>query len=198
MALLYSAAFCWQVGIYFVLAGVLGARLGLVAVATSGFGAVSDLFVLRLFLLHVDRRGLRRRRRQHVVGRQPPARVIAPDLVPRPAPSVPSTTSAIPRLIAALVAGLSLIGQPAPYSAGALGWIALLAIGPQLIGHSSLNYALKYLPTTFVAMATLGEPIGSTVLAFVVLHEQPSLATWIGGALILAGIAAASHASGAP
>ncbi|HJW84161.1 MAG TPA: DMT family transporter, partial [Anaerolineae bacterium] len=108
------------------------------------------------------------------------------------------STSAVTLLIAAMVAGLSFTGQPAPYSAGALGWIALLAIGPQLIGHSSLNYALKYLPTPFVAMATLGEPIGSTILAFVVLHEQPSLATWIGGALILAGIAAASHASGAP
>ena len=106
--------------------------------------------------------------------------------------------SAATLLIAVAVAGLSFTGQPVSYSADALGWIALLAIGPQLIGHSSLNYALKYLPTTFVAVATLGEPIGSTILAFVVLHEQPSLATWIGGALILAGIAAASHASGAP
>ena len=101
--------------------------------------------------------------------------------------------SAMTLLIAAVLAGVSLTGQTAPYSLGALGWIALLAIGPQLMGHSSLNYALRYLPTTFVAIATLGEPIGSTLLAFIVLREQPSLATWIGGALILTGIAAASQ-----
>jgi drug/metabolite transporter (DMT)-like permease len=69
----------------------------------------------------------------------------------------------------------------------------LLAIGPQLMGHSSLNYALRYLPTTFVAIVTLGEPIGSTVLAFIILREQPSFATLIGGTLILTGIAFAAR-----
>lgn len=98
-------------------------------------------------------------------------------------------------LIAAVVSGVSPTGQPTPYSIEALGWIVLLAIGPQLIGHSSLNYGLRYLPTTFIAIVTLGEPIGSTILAFILLREMPPPATWIGGALILIGIAVASRGS---
>ena len=101
--------------------------------------------------------------------------------------------SAVTLLVLSLCAGVSLTGWPAPYSMEALGWIMLLAIGPQLMGHSSLNYALRYLPTTFVAIVTLGEPIGSTVLAFIILREQPSFATLIGGTLILTGIAFAAR-----
>jgi drug/metabolite transporter (DMT)-like permease len=108
------------------------------------------------------------------------------------------SASAVTLLIVAVLAGVSLTGQPTPYSIEALAWVALLAIGPQLIGHSSLNYALRYLPTTFIAIVTLGEPIGSTLLAFILLGEQPAVATWIGGALILIGIVIASRNPASP
>lgn len=74
--------------------------------------------------------------------------------------------------------------------------ILLLAVGPQLLGHSSLNYALGQLSATLVTVAALGEPIGSTVLAFVLLGETPSLLTLGGGVLILVGIALASVGEG--
>lgn len=64
----------------------------------------------------------------------------------------------------------------------------LLAIFPQLIGHSSLNWALKYLPTTYVAIAQMGEPVGSTMLAIVLFKEIPSPLKIIGAVFILAGI----------
>lgn len=64
----------------------------------------------------------------------------------------------------------------------------LLAVVPQIIGHSSFNWALKYLPATFVVVSTLGEPVGSTILAHFILHEVPTLAKIGGGVLILAGI----------
>ncbi|MBC8264600.1 MAG: DMT family transporter [Anaerolineales bacterium] len=70
----------------------------------------------------------------------------------------------------------------------------LLAAVPQIIGHSSYNWALKYLPATFVGVATLGEPIGSTILAYFALKETPSLAKIGGGVLILAGIYVSSRA----
>ncbi|MBN1890609.1 MAG: DMT family transporter [Thermoflexales bacterium] len=73
-------------------------------------------------------------------------------------------------------------------------WILLLALVPQLIGHSSFNWALAYLPATFVAIATLGEPIGSTLLAYVLLGEAPTLAKVVGAGLILAGIVLALSA----
>jgi len=67
-------------------------------------------------------------------------------------------------------------------------WIVLLAILPQLVGHSTYNWALGFLPAALVAVATLGEPIGSTVLAYIILHEHPGVMVLGGGALILGGI----------
>ena len=67
-------------------------------------------------------------------------------------------------------------------------WILLLALVPQLIGHSTYNWALRYLPAALVSITTLGEPIGSAVLAYFILSEAPTLLTIFGGILILAGI----------
>jgi drug/metabolite transporter (DMT)-like permease len=73
-------------------------------------------------------------------------------------------------------------------------WLWLLALGPQIVGHSSLNWALRYLSATYVTIATLGEPIGATLLAWWLLGEPPSYWAALGGMLILAGIAVASRA----
>jgi drug/metabolite transporter (DMT)-like permease len=70
----------------------------------------------------------------------------------------------------------------------------LLAIVPQIIGHSSFNWALRYLPATFVGVGTLGEPVGSAILACFILHEVPTLTKIGGGVLILAGIYLSSRA----
>lgn len=69
----------------------------------------------------------------------------------------------------------------------------LLAIVPQIIGHSSFNWALRYLSATFVTISTLGEPVGATILAYFILRETPSPAEVIGGGLILWGIYIASR-----
>ena len=68
-------------------------------------------------------------------------------------------------------------------------WLVLLALVPQLVGHSSFNWALARLPAVFVAVATLGEPIGATVLAYFLLSETPTTIRIFGAALVLAGIA---------
>ncbi|MEP7134628.1 MAG: DMT family transporter [Chloroflexota bacterium] len=78
--------------------------------------------------------------------------------------------------------------SPLGYSATAYGWIFLLAVIPQLIGHSLFNWLLKYLSATMVSVTTLSEPIGSAILAFIFLKEIPALAVISGGALILIGI----------
>jgi len=74
-------------------------------------------------------------------------------------------------------------------------WLLLLALVPQLLGHSTFNWALRYLPASFVAVTLLGEPIGSTILAFLILREAPSALEIIGGILILAGIYVAARES---
>jgi drug/metabolite transporter (DMT)-like permease len=71
-------------------------------------------------------------------------------------------------------------------------WILLLAVVPQLIGHSTFNWLLKYLPATFVAITTLAEPIGAAILAYFFLQETPTLSVLIGGGFILTGIYLAS------
>jgi drug/metabolite transporter (DMT)-like permease len=84
----------------------------------------------------------------------------------------------------ALVTRQSLTGfAPANYL-----WLFLLALGPQVFGHSSLNWALGYLPAPKVAISILGEPIGSALLAWLVFHERPGVTLFVGGALILYGV----------
>jgi drug/metabolite transporter (DMT)-like permease len=68
-------------------------------------------------------------------------------------------------------------------------WLVLLALVPQLIGHSSFNWALARLPAVSVAVATLGEPIGASILAYFLLGEAPTTLTMLGAVLVLTGIA---------
>lgn len=91
--------------------------------------------------------------------------------------------------------GFTLVEFSQSLLAGGLGWgvcVVLLALVPQLIGHSAYNWALKYLPATFVSVTVLGEPIGSTALAYWLLGETPSPLKLAGGLFILFGIAVAS------
>ena len=67
-------------------------------------------------------------------------------------------------------------------------WLLLLAVVPQLIGHTAFNWALRYVPASLVSIALLGEPIGSTILAMIFLRENPVIFEVIGGIFILAGI----------
>lgn len=83
-----------------------------------------------------------------------------------------------------LLLGERLTGYP-PHT---YGLFALLALGPQLIGHSTLNWSLKYLSAGAVAVATLGEPIGAALIAYWVLGEPLTDMTLVGGGLILAGV----------
>jgi drug/metabolite transporter (DMT)-like permease len=73
-------------------------------------------------------------------------------------------------------------------------WVLLLAAGPQLVGHTSYNYALKYVSATLVTVTLLAEPIGATLLAIPLLSQVPTLPRIIGGACILAGIVLAARA----
>ena len=64
----------------------------------------------------------------------------------------------------------------------------LLAFVPQLIGHTTLNWALKFFSAAFVAVFILGEPIGATILAYFTLGEPVSRSLLLGGTLVLLGI----------
>jgi drug/metabolite transporter (DMT)-like permease len=98
-------------------------------------------------------------------------------------------TAAVALVVMALFSGQPLGGFPMPVY---LAFLAL-ALGPQLLGHTSFNYGLRYLSAAYVAVALLGEPIGSTLLALLILKEVPSGLEIIGGTIILVGIYLASR-----
>ena len=87
------------------------------------------------------------------------------------------------------VSGTRLAGHPV---VGYL-WIGLLAAGPQLLGHTAYNWALRYVSATFVTVTLLAEPIGATLLAIAFLSQVPSVMRVAGGAFILAGIVLAAR-----
>jgi drug/metabolite transporter (DMT)-like permease len=83
-----------------------------------------------------------------------------------------------------LAAGHPLTGYPAQE------WLlfAGLAVGPGLLGHTVLNWALAHLESSVVSVSLLGEPVGATLLAVALLSETPTPATIAGGCVVLAGI----------
>ncbi len=95
--------------------------------------------------------------------------------------------SGIILLLAASAAGIPLAGYPLRE------WTIFLALAliPSGLGHNSYNYALKYLKASVVSVSILGEPIGASILAAILLRELPRVTTVIGGALVLGGIYAA-------
>jgi drug/metabolite transporter (DMT)-like permease len=72
---------------------------------------------------------------------------------------------------------------------------AALALGPMLLGHTGLNWALKHSPAFVVNLTLLGEPVGATMLAALLpgIREVPGVATFVGGAIVLAGILMAAR-----
>ncbi|MFA4948395.1 MAG: DMT family transporter [Candidatus Krumholzibacteriia bacterium] len=93
--------------------------------------------------------------------------------------------------IAAIASGASFTGY---------GWESysacfIMALVCQILGHSLFNWALKYLEATVVTIAVLGEPVGASILAFIILRERAVPTEIIGGAAILAGIFLVLHFS---
>lgn len=97
-------------------------------------------------------------------------------------------------LLTTLALGYSLFG----YSVTTYAMLVLLALVPQLLGHSLLNWSLRFVSATLVTIAILGEPVGATVWAWLILGEAPTITEVVGGVLILAGIFVALYHRGEP
>lgn len=93
-------------------------------------------------------------------------------------------TAAALTLMLVVFQGQSLV----QYDGNTFFWLLLIALVPQTIGHTSLNWALKYFSATAVAIVTLGEPIGAAFLAWLLLDENVSALKIIGGTIILLGV----------
>ena len=105
--------------------------------------------------------------------------------------SIVYSSAALVLLLSALALRYPLLG----YSTTTYVMLVLLALIPQTVGHLSLNWSLRFVSATLVAIAVLGEPIAATILALAILHEVPTLTQVLGGILILSGIFVAFHKS---
>lgn len=97
--------------------------------------------------------------------------------------------------VAALILIVLVILRQEPvfsYSGTTYLWFLALGLVPQLLGHSLFNWALLYLSAAFVSLTLLGEPIGTIILALVLLKESPTLLEGVGAGLILIGIVVAT------
>ncbi|MCS7207422.1 MAG: DMT family transporter [Dehalococcoidia bacterium] len=91
---------------------------------------------------------------------------------------------------ALVLVGASLLGG-APvwgFTLRTLGFLLLVALLPQMVGHTLLNWTLGRLRAVVVSAVVMTEPVVATVLAWLVLGETPSSTTLVGGALILGGV----------
>ncbi|WP_052666959.1 DMT family transporter [Nitriliruptor alkaliphilus] len=91
-------------------------------------------------------------------------------------------------LVACLAVGVPLIG----FSVGTWLAIALIVVGPQLLGHSVFNALLEHVPATVISTVVLSEPIGAALLAWLLLDELPAATFAVGAPLVLAGVAVAT------
>jgi len=95
------------------------------------------------------------------------------------------TVAALTALAGATLKGVPLFG----YSWTFYGLCAGLALGPQVLGHGSFNYALQHVPAAIVGMLALLEPVGASVLAYALFGEVPPLASVVGMVVVLGAVA---------
>ncbi len=81
------------------------------------------------------------------------------------------------------------------YSSLVYFYILLMALVPQLIGHTSLNWAVRWVSPTLVTLAILFEPVGASFLGYLLFGEVPSLIVLLGAIILLVGVAVAALGS---
>jgi drug/metabolite transporter (DMT)-like permease len=102
-----------------------------------------------------------------------------------------------------VVGALTLLPAPLLLGSGYSGWPAevylygiLLAFIPQLVGHSSFNWAVRWVSPTLVALVILAEPVGGSILGYLVFGEVPGALVLAGAAILLIGVAGAVWGEG--
>jgi len=94
------------------------------------------------------------------------------------------SVAALGLFVVVLLSGHQLLGY-LPHE-----WLLFLgmAVGPGVLGHTLINWALEYVESSVVSVSLVGEPVGSTILATLIFGEVPGLLTVAGGAVVIGGI----------
>lgn len=67
-------------------------------------------------------------------------------------------------------------------------YFVLLAIVPNILGHNLFNWAIKWVGANTISMVILLEPVGATLLAYVIFNELLISTQIIGGTIVLVGL----------
>ena len=94
------------------------------------------------------------------------------------------SAAALALLPVALVLDVRLWG----YSGETWFWLWAITLGPQLMGHTVFNWALRYVEASVISGTILAEPVISALLAWLILAEKPGLPTMLGGCVVLLGL----------
>ncbi len=100
--------------------------------------------------------------------------------------------------VSALVLGAGSVAVGAPllgYDSGVFLMFGLIALVPMIFGHTLYNWALKWISAPVVSISLLGEPVGASILAYIILGESPAPIALLGGAVTLAGILVCAYPS---
>jgi drug/metabolite transporter (DMT)-like permease len=88
-------------------------------------------------------------------------------------------------LATAWVQGTPLMG----YSWRVYGLCIALAVGPQVVGHGAFNYVVQRVSATVVGLLTLLEPVGASILAYLLFGERPPVLSLLGMVVVLGAVA---------
>jgi drug/metabolite transporter (DMT)-like permease len=101
--------------------------------------------------------------------------------------AVAYSTGALLLLPLPLVFGSTYVGYPiAVYL-----YILLMAVASQVVGHTTINWAMRWISPTLVTLAILFEPVGSSFLGYLIFKEVPGLLVLMGAVVLLGGVAIA-------
>ncbi|MCC6442882.1 MAG: DMT family transporter [Armatimonadetes bacterium] len=89
---------------------------------------------------------------------------------------------------ACLLAACLIFGSPLTLPAHAAFWSLMLALVPTLLGHTLVNWSLRFVPAYAVAVCVLGEPVGSAFWAYLLFGDTLARATYAGASLIFTGV----------
>ncbi|ALX49151.1 DMT family transporter [Lentibacillus amyloliquefaciens] len=92
--------------------------------------------------------------------------------------------SSVTLIIYNLIGGNDFLGYPADH------WLVFLALAifPTFFGHTLFNWALKWLSTATISMGIVFEPVGASILAYIILGEVITWSQWLGGSIVLFGL----------
>jgi len=97
------------------------------------------------------------------------------------------STGALVLLPLPLIVGSNYLGYPVAVYA----YILLMAVLSQVVGHTTLNWAVRWISPTLVTLAILFEPVGSSFLGYLIFNEVPGLLVLVGAGVLLSGVAIA-------